>query len=251
MSERFAIIPAVDIREGRCVRLYQGDPEKETVFSDDPAEMARRWESEGADLLHLVDLDGAFQGVPVNFDVVARAIAAVRVPVEVGGGIRDTDSAARYLDAGAARVVVGTRAYADEQWLLAMVELLGERLVVGIDARQGRVMAEGWTGEAGMSALNALKRLEADGVRRVIYTDVSRDGTLDGPDFKGLEDLARAAGIPVVASGGVAGERDVVRLSRLGRLGVEGAIIGMALYRGTVTMQDIIEALREEEERAC
>lgn len=239
MSEDFLVIPAVDIRGGRCVRLLRGVPEYETVFDEDPVETALRWESEGARLLHVVDLDGAFAGKPVNQEIIEDLAKRVGVPVEVGGGIREAGDARRYLEKGVARVVIGTRAFTDPAWLADLAGELGERLVVGVDAREGRVAVSGWTGAAGLSPLDAVAGLEEAGVRRIIYTDISRDGTLEGPNFDGIEAVARAAAIPVIASGGVGGMEDIERVRQMRYLGVEGIIVGMALYRGKVTMDEV------------
>lgn len=241
-GEGFLVIPAVDIRGGRCVRLRRGLPEEETVFGEDPVEAALLWESQGAELIHVVDLDGAFAGEPVNRAVIEKLARRVGVPVEVGGGIRDSGVARGYIEAGVARVVVGTRAFTDPSWLARLAGELGDRLVVGVDAKEGLVAVSGWTGDAGLSPLEAVAGLEEAGVKRIIYTNVGRDGTLEGPDFEGTEAVARAASMPVIASGGVGGMADIERVRRMRSLGVEGVIVGMALYRGDVTMDEVVSA---------
>jgi len=239
----FDVIPAVDIRNGRCVRLYRGRPEEETVFFDDPAEVAARWEREGAALVHVVDLDGAFGGRPVNFGVIVNIIKRLSVPVQVGGGIRDTESAFAYIDSGAARVIIGTAAFTGTSLLEELTRSLGDRLAVGVDAREGLVATGGWLDTSDTTACDAVERLAALGVRRVIYTDINRDGTLSGPNFDGIETIAGISTIPVIASGGVSGIDDIRRIHQMSRLGVEGVIVGMALYRGEFTLEEANRAV--------
>jgi phosphoribosylformimino-5-aminoimidazole carboxamide ribotide isomerase len=241
----FAVIPAVDIKCGKAVRLLRGRPEETFVFDDDPVAAARRWEAEGAPMLHVVDLDGAFAGEPINADVIKEIARTVSVPVQVGGGIRDTVAARDYVESRVARIVVGTRAFTDLPWLREMAGLLGDRLVVGMDISDGRVAVAGWTDGTEMTPDEGLEMLEQAGVRRVVYTDVSRDGTLEGPNFDGLRSIATAASIPVIASGGVGGVEDVVRIWKMRDLGIEGVIVGMALYRGKITLGEITRALEE------
>lgn len=238
----FTVIPAVDIRGGRCVRLHQGRPDEETVFSEDPVATAAMWRDQGASLLHVVDLDGAFGGTPANMRSVTAIARELDIPVEVGGGIRDTATAMAYLDAGLARVVVGTAAFERPGWLEPLARELGERLVVGLDTRDGAVSVSGWTEKAGIGALEALGRLESAGVRRVIFTEASTDGTLAGPPVAAIEEVARATQIPVIAAGGVAGLGDIRLVAGLEPLGVEGVIVGMALYRKRFTLARAIEA---------
>jgi phosphoribosylformimino-5-aminoimidazole carboxamide ribotide isomerase len=236
------VIPAVDIRGGRCVRLRMGLPGEETVFGDDPVEAALRWRRQGARLLHVVDLDGAFAGKPVNGEIILGLITATGMPVEVGGGIRDEKSAFTYLEAGALRVVVGTRALLDPDWVALMAERLGDRLVVGVDARAGKVATEGWTSESELSTSDAVSALAAAGVRRIIYTDISRDGTMEGPNLAGVLEVAQASPVPVIASGGVSRLDDIRKLKEMRDIGVEGVIIGMALYRGEVALGEALAA---------
>lgn len=239
----FTVIPAVDIRGGKCVRLYRGQAEKETVFDADPLQVAKRWENEGASLLHVVDLDGAFEGRPVNVGVIKRIAGSLSIPVQVGGGIRSTGGAWPYLDAGVSRVIVGTAAFESEGWLEDAAGELGERLVVGLDVKDEKVAVSGWTSDTGMTAGEALKRLTGAGVRRIIYTNVGRDGTLEGPDLEGIEKVARMSQVPVIASGGVSRLKDVLDVWRLSDLGVEGVIVGMALYRGRLNLPEALRAV--------
>ncbi len=237
-AAQFTVIPAVDIRGGRCVRLFRGLPEKETVFSEDPVRVARRWQDEGASLLHVVDLDGAFKGSPVNEDVVLRIAGELSIPVEVGGGIRTLDSALVYLEGGVSRVIIGTAAFGAPGLLEELSAELGERLAVGVDVRDGRVALAGWTETGDMGPVEAVSMLGEAGVRRVVYTDTARDGTLSGPNFQGIEEVARASTAPVIASGGVGSLSDVERIAAMSGLGIEGVIIGMALYRGGFTLPE-------------
>jgi len=236
------IIPAVDIRGGRCVRLDQGDYDRETIFADDPVAMARRWEEAGAKRLHVVDLDGARDGKPQNEDVIRRLIGAVSVAVQVGGGLRDVSAIDRYLTAGADRVAIGTAAVKDQTTLVNAVSRFRGRIIVGVDARDGMVATEGWRETSAVPALDLVAQLSEFGVERIFYTDISRDGMLGGPNFPAIQEVVEhAAGLPspmaVIASGGVSA---VEHLERLHLIGVEGAIVGKALYTGAL---DIAEAL--------
>ncbi len=241
----FLIIPAVDIRGGKCVRLLRGLADEETVFDEDPVNAALRWQEQGARLIHVVDLDGAFDGQPVNGLAVRKIASALDIPIEVGGGIRTTATATDYLEAGVARVVVGTAAFQDPEWLKCLAEALGERLAVGVDVKEGRVALGGWTGLSDEEPVAAVERLIGAGVRRIIYTDTMKDGTLEGPNIAGLEAVAEASSIPVVASGGVGAIDDILRISSLEGLGVEGVIVGMALYRGRFSLSEAIAALEQ------
>jgi phosphoribosylformimino-5-aminoimidazole carboxamide ribotide isomerase len=232
----FTPIPAVDIRGGHCVRLVQGDFSRETRYADEPAEMARHWEGEGARRLHVVDLDGARDGVRANAQVIRELLRAVTIPVQVGGGIRSLEDARALLDDGADRVVVGTRAAEDPRSLAEWVITLGgERLVVGVDARDGRVATHGWRTLTQTDAVSFCQELARLGVRRVIYTDVARDGLLGGPDVETTRAIARV--LAVIGSGGVA---SVAHLQALAEAGAEGAIIGTALYAGRLTLRDAV-----------
>lgn len=241
----FEVIPAVDIRGGRCVRLVRGMPGDETVFSDDPLSSALRWQGEGATRLHVVDLDGAFEGRPVNRASITRLIGGTAIPVQVGGGIRDSDTARSYIHDGADRVIVGTAAFSDTEWLRGVALELGERLAVGLDVKEGKAATAGWTAASGATPTDAVRTLVECGVRRVVYTDVVKDGTLEGPDFSGIEELASISTIPLIASGGVSEIADIIRVSRMEELGVEGVIVGMALYRGRFTLQEALRRLEE------
>ena len=234
------LIPAIDIRGGRCVRLDQGDFGRETVFADDPVEVARRWCDEGAARLHVVDLDGAREGRPVNAELVGRIVDAARVPVQVGGGLRDRPAIQRYLDAGVDRVVLGTAAVKDRALLAEALAEHGRRIVVSVDARVGLVAVEGWEEETRLAAADLMSELAAQGVPRFIYTDTLRDGTLEGPDLAAIESLKAKVSAPIIYAGGVSSIEDLVRLVPLG---LEGAIVGKALYTRDVVLREALEVL--------
>ncbi|MDP2675845.1 MAG: 1-(5-phosphoribosyl)-5-[(5-phosphoribosylamino)methylideneamino]imidazole-4-carboxamide isomerase [Dehalococcoidia bacterium] len=239
------VIPAIDIRGGRCVRLIQGDYARETVFADDPAEAARRWRDAGAKRLHVVDLDGAREGRPVNWEAVTRIVAAVEVPVQIGGGLRDLGTVQRYLEGGVERVVLGTAAVKDQGLLTAALERFPGRIAVGVDARDGVVVTEGWLQASSVTAAELVRGLAALGAPRIIYTDTLRDGTLTEPNFPALQALladVQASGdwMRVLYSGGVSSLRHVRQLAKTG---VEGVIVGRALYTGDIDLQQALAAV--------
>lgn len=239
------LIPAIDIRGGRCVRLDQGDYDRETIFADDPAEMAARWRDAGATRIHVVDLDGAREGTPRNENIIRRVIEAAGVPVQVGGGIRSVAAIDAYVRAGADRVALGTTAVKDQATLAEAVERFAERIFVGVDARDGMVATNGWRETSEMRALDLITQLAELGVRRIFYTDISRDGMLGGPNFPAIEEvIEHARGLPsppaVIASGGVS---SIEHLLRLKEIGVEGVIIGKALYTGAIDLPTALHAI--------
>jgi phosphoribosylformimino-5-aminoimidazole carboxamide ribotide isomerase len=231
------VIPAIDLRGGRCVRLRQGDFEQETVFGDDPTAMAARWESEGAARIHLVDLDGAKTGRPVNIESVKRIVETVKVPCQLGGGLRDQATIATWLDAGLDRVVVGTQALRDPDWFGRMAEAYPGRLILGLDALDGRVATEGWLDVSSVQALTFARQFDDLPLAGVIYTDIARDGTLEGPNLQAIAAMAAAVRTPVIASGGVGELKD---LERLATLPIAGCIVGRALYEGRFSLADAI-----------
>lgn len=231
----FAVVPAVDLRGGRCVRLVQGRAEDETVFSDDPVAMARRWETEGATRLHLVDLDGAFAGRPAQADLVAAIIEALAIPVEVGGGLREMEAVGTVLSAGARWAVVGTRAALDAGFLGQVCRAFADQIIVAVDAMDGRVAVDGWRRVLDVEATTLARVAAEAGAAAVLYTDIARDGTQHGPNLASTAAVARAAAIPVLASGGVGTLEDLRRLA--GIPGVAGAIVGRALYTGAIDLR--------------
>lgn len=240
------IFPAVDIRGGKCVRLTEGRFDAETVFADDPAAMAGRWAAEGAEYLHVVDLDGALAGRPVNLAIVARIAKTVAIPVQLGGGIRTLDSIAAVLAAGVARVILGSAAVRQPALVREACARYGDRIVVGIDAKDGVAAVEGWGVSGGVGAEELAARMAAAGVARIIYTDIARDGTLGGVNVAATRALAKAAGVPVIASGGVSGLADLAAVRAAAAAGVEGVIVGKALYTGAVSLPDALRLAREE-----
>jgi len=234
------IIPAVDVKGGRCVRLIQGRFEAETVYGDDPAAMAVRWAAEGAKRLHVVDLDGALAGEPRNQAAIAAIFKAVDLPVQVGGGVRDLKTVEAYLEAGAARVVLGTRAALDPEFLREVCAHFPGKVIVAIDARDGRVEVKGWVEATDRSALDVAREASEAGATALLYTDIARDGTQRGPNLDALAAVAHATPTPVIASGGIASRDHVRAVARID--GVEAAIVGQALYQGTLTLRDATEA---------
>ncbi len=234
------VIPAIDIRGGRCVRLYQGDFARETVFSDDPVAMAKHWADLGAPRLHVVDLDGAEQGEPANLAIIEGIAAAITIPIQVGGGIRRRATAKRLVDAGAQRVILGTAAVEDPILVIEACRRYGDAIIVGVDARDGLVATHGWKESTTLTAYVLMEQMGAIGVRRFIYTDISRDGTLTEPNFGMLEELIRKVRLPIIASGGIS---SLEHLKRLKELGVEGAIVGRALYTGALGLREAVQSL--------
>ena len=238
------IIPAIDIRGGRCVRLLQGRFDKETVYSEDPVEMARRWEAGGAPRLHVVDLDGARTGEPHNIKVVEQIAKAVSIPIQVGGGIRSPAAAKLALEAGAQRVVIGTSAALHSELAFKMLDALRDSAIVGIDARDGYVAVHGWAEVTGEKAVDFAKRMVSFGAARIIFTDISKDGMLQGVSLSAVAEMADAVTLPIIASGGVTTVDDINALVALNRPNVEGVITGKALYAGTLTLSDALAAAK-------
>jgi phosphoribosylformimino-5-aminoimidazole carboxamide ribotide isomerase len=240
------VVPAIDIRRGRVVRLVQGRAHDETVYGAEPAEAARRWEAEGAERIHVVDLDAAIDGLQQP-EAVGAVVSAVRIPVEVGGGIRTFADARRYRDLGAQRVIFGTAAVLRPDAVQEAVSHWPEAVAVAIDARDGRVAVSGWSEVTDMDALELAAAVEAWGVVRVQFTDVRRDGTLVGPNLEAIGALGRRTGLRITAAGGVSDVADLVRLAALGPFGVDEAIVGKALYEGRLTLAGAREALAGRE----
>lgn len=243
MSRVFEIVPAIDLRGGRCVRLRRGEAGTETVFAEDPAEVARFFFRAGAPRLHVVDLDGAFEGRPRNEAAVAAILDAVSIPAEVGGGVRDLATVERILLLGARWVILGTAAVREPALVADACRRFPGRIAAGVDARGGRVAVSGWKETSGEDAVEVGLRLAQSGVSHIVYTDIDRDGMLGGPNLGATREVARAAGIPVFASGGVSSLDDLARLSGLREDGVAGAIVGRALYTGGLDLRAALELL--------
>jgi phosphoribosylformimino-5-aminoimidazole carboxamide ribotide isomerase len=241
------IVPAIDLRGGKCVRLLRGDLNAETVYGDDPVAMGRRWVAEGGEYLHVVDLDGAVSGEPVNHAAIAALCQALAIPVEVGGGVRTVERAAEFLAMGVNRVIFGTAALSDPETVRAACARFPGRVAVGIDARDGKVAVHGWTETSTTTALDLARLVEGFGACRVIYTDISRDGTQQGVNVEATRALAEAIGIPVTASGGVGSLDDIVALTACEAAGIDAVIVGRALYTGAVRLPEAIRLARRAE----
>lgn len=236
--------PAIDLKDGACVRLYQGDMDAATVFSHDPTGQAKSFVRAGAEWLHLVDLNGAFAGAPVNGGAVSEILAAVSVPVQLGGGIRDLDTASAWLDRGIARIILGTAAVRDPAFVRAAAAAFPGQVAVGIDARDGKVAVAGWAETTDIDATTLARRFEDAGVAAIIYTDINRDGAMKGPNIPATAALARAVAIPVIASGGVSSVDDLKALKACGAP-LNGVISGRAVYDGHIPMRDAVNLLAD------
>lgn len=237
------VLPAIDLLEGQCVRLYQGDYDRAQVFNDNPADMARAWVEQGATRLHVVDLDGAKTGSLVNHKAIESILQAVSVPIQVGGGLRDRHSVAQLLNLGVQRVILGTVAVEQPQLVADLCQEFPGRIIVGIDARNGKVATRGWLETSEVLATELASRMQQFGAAAIIYTDIHRDGTLSGPNLEALRELAIALSIPVIASGGVSSVTDLLSLLALEPLGVTGVIVGRALYTGDITLKAALQAI--------
>jgi phosphoribosylformimino-5-aminoimidazole carboxamide ribotide isomerase len=234
------IIPAIDLKDGRCVRLAQGDFQRVTVYGEDPAQVARTWKDKGASRLHLVDLDGSLAGEPRNSDAVAAVVKATGLPVQVGGGIRSMDTIASYLEAGVSWVILGSALLKDESLVRDACRCYPGRIILGIDARGGRVSVEGWTEQSDITAVDLADRYRQEALHAIVYTDIHRDGMEQGVNVDATRALAEATGLPVIASGGVSGLRDIERLLESGGPGILGVIVGRALYTGALRLEEAI-----------
>ena len=237
------ILPAIDLLDGRCVRLYQGDYQQSQIYHENPVEVARQWAEQGATRLHLVDLDGAKVGKPVNLSAIEAIIRAVDIPVQVGGGLRDRASVAQLLELGVGRVILGTVAVEQPELVANLCKEFPNQIVVGIDARNGKVATRGWLETSTVEATDLAQQMEKLGAAAIIYTDIHRDGTLVGPNLDALREIAAPLEIPVIASGGVSALRDLLSLLSLEALGVNGVIVGKALYTGDVDLKEAISAV--------
>jgi phosphoribosylformimino-5-aminoimidazole carboxamide ribotide isomerase len=236
------VIPAIDLKDGRCVRLRQGDMAAETIYSDDVMEVAGRWQEKGASLIHVVDLNGAVDGEPKNLPHIESILKAVRVKVQVGGGIRTLDTVRRYLNAGVSRVVLGTAALTDRAFLEQACWEFPRRIVLGLDARDGRVAVRGWTAVSDIKATDLLKDLSGYPIAAVIYTDIARDGMLNGPNLPALKEIVEFSSFLVIASGGITSVEELKAVQAIGPK-IEGAIVGKALYDGKLDYQAAVAAV--------
>jgi phosphoribosylformimino-5-aminoimidazole carboxamide ribotide isomerase len=240
------IIPAIDLKEGQCVRLRQGDMDRATVYSENPADMAKTWQQMGASRIHVVDLDGAISGEPKNRDAIVAIVSAVSVPVQLGGGIRDHETISAYFSCGIDRLILGTAALKDPLFLEESCRAWPGRIVVGIDARDGMVCVQGWTEKTSLSVVDLVKKIEHLPLAAIVFTDIKRDGMLTGPNIESTAALARSTHIPVIASGGVSRMEDIEGLLTVEQSGVSGVIIGRAFYTGDL---DVRECIKKAEKR--
>ncbi len=234
------VIPAIDLKEGKCVRLEQGLMEKDTVFNDNPGAQAKVWEDAGAELLHIVDLDGAFAGEPKNRPAIESIVKALSIPTQLGGGIRDIKTIEAYLELGIDRVIIGTAAQRNPELVEEACRRFPGRIVVGIDAKNGMVAVQGWAEVTGVTAIDLAKKFEGFGVSAIIYTDISRDGMMGGPNIEATCALAESMSIPVIASGGVSTLQDIRNLMAVEKSGVTGVITGKAIYTGAINLAEAI-----------
>lgn len=234
------IIPAIDLKEGKCVRLLQGDPGQQSIYSEDPMEIARQWEQQGAEFLHIIDLDGAFSGTPMHLDMIERIAQSVRVPFQVGGGIRTIEDISQVLQKGASRVILGTKAVASPLFLREACRRYQGQVLLGIDARGGFVAIEGWTRATSIKAIDFARQVSHYDLAGIVYTDIHRDGMLTGPNLVSLSELAEAIRLPLIASGGISSLADVRAVMALEPKGISGMIIGQALYTGRINLKEAI-----------
>lgn len=239
------IIPAIDLRGGKVVRLFQGKFNCQKVYSSDPLQIAKHWARQGAKFLHIVDLDGASSGTPKNLKVLKEIINQVGIPIEFGGGVRNMEAISKLLGLGAQRVILGTKAASDAEFLKKAWKKFGKKVIVSIDAKSGKVLTQGWNRVTAKRTLDFARQLKGIGFKQVIYTDISKDGTLAGPNIPGIKELLRETGLNVIASGGVSDLGDLVKLNKLKKQGLAGVIIGKALYEGKFTL---VEALKLNQE---
>ena len=234
------VIPAIDLKDGKCVRLEQGLMDKDTVFNDNPGAQALEWERQGAEWLHIVDLDGAFAGEPKNRDAIESILKAITIPAQLGGGIRDIETIEAYLSLGLSRVIIGTAAQRNPELVREACAKFPGQIVVGIDAKNGMVAVQGWAEVTDMTAVELAKKFEGFGVSAIIYTDISRDGMLQGPNLEATRSLAEAVAIPVIASGGVSSLKDIEDLMAIEASGITGVITGKAVYTGAFKLNEAI-----------
>jgi phosphoribosylformimino-5-aminoimidazole carboxamide ribotide isomerase len=240
------VIPAIDLKGGRCVRLEQGLMDKDTVFNDNPGAQAAEWQRQGGELLHIVDLDGAFAGEPKNRAAIESIVKAVSIPTQLGGGIRDIATIEAYLSLGIGRVIIGTAAQRNPEFVEEACRLFPDKIVVGIDAKDGMVAVQGWAEVTGITATDLARKMEGYGVSAIIYTDISRDGMMQGPNIQATKALAESISIPVIASGGLSSLKDIENLIAIESSGVTGVITGKAIYSGAINLAEAIALTKKQ-----
>lgn len=239
------VIPALDLKDGKCVRLTQGRLEKESIFSLNPVSVALKWEEKGAKILHIIDLNGAFKGSPQNLDIVKKIVKSLKIPIQLGGGIRDFTTIKKILDIGVEKVILGTSVINAQELVKKAIDEFKGRIGVGIDVYEGKVFIKGWQEETSQNAISLAKEIEKLGVKWVVFTDIKKDGTMEGPNIKEIRKIARAVNIPVVASGGISSLEDIKKIKSLEKYGVSAIIIGKALYTGALDLEEAISLIEK------
>lgn len=235
------IYPAIDIKDGKCVRLFKGQFSDVTVYGDSPAEMAKKWEAQGGEYIHVVDLDGALRGQGVNADIIKNICSSVNVPVQTGGGIRTMEDIEAKLSCGISRVIIGTKAVSDSEFVKRAIDKYGEKIVIGIDAKDGMVAIEGWEKTSNFTAVEFAEKMVSIGVRTIVYTDIATDGTLAGPNVSAMSEMVKAVNADIIASGGIG---SLEHIKSLMPTGVEGVIVGKALYTEKVNLTEAVKAVK-------
>jgi len=235
------VIPAIDLKDGKCVRLFKGEEGSETIFSDKPEDVACKWEDSGAEWIHVVDLDGAFSGEPGNLDVIKRIVGSVSCSVQVGGGLRNMETVRSYFDIGIERAIIGTAAFSDEEFLSEACREFPGKIAVGIDTKNGKIAVKGWKEVIDLDTKDALANLKNAGVSVILNTNIDRDGTMEGINIDAAKDFIESSPLPVIASGGIATTDDLEKLSTIESLGLYGAILGKSIYTGSIDLRDAIE----------
>ena len=241
------IIPAIDLKDGRCVRLTQGRFDKEQIFSDDPVEVAQIWQKKGAKRLHVVDLDGAFHGEPKNIDIVKQMVKSIDIPIQLGGGIRDIETIEKYISLGIDWVIIGTSAVIDTSLVEKAVSKYSDQIIVGIDTRDGMAAIKGWLEVSELKGINLALKMQDLGVKRIIYTDVTRDGMLTSPNIENISEILDKTKVNVIASGGIASIEDLLEFKKLDQKRLEGVIVGKALYLDKIDLEEAIEVIEGEQ----
>lgn len=239
------LIPAIDLKDGKCVRLTQGDIKRMDVFSDDPVSVAKKWESLGASIIHVVDLDGAFTGNTLNLETIKKILDAVKIPIQLGGGIRSFNTIEKYIKMGISRVVIGTAAVKNPKLVKEAVELYGERIIVGIDARDEKVTIKGWVETSPVNCYELAREMEQIGIKRIIFTDVSKDGMMEGPNIKSIKKMLKQTTLKIIASGGISSIEDIMALKQIDDDNLEGVIVGKALYTQKIDYKRAQKLLEE------
>ncbi len=235
------IIPAIDLKDGKCVRLFKGDEDQVTVFSDHPSEIAQKWEDAGAKWIHVVDLDGAFSGEPINFNIIKSIVDSVSCPIQLGGGIRNIDTVRKYISIGVKRIILGTSAFNDDEFLRNACQEFPAEIAVGVDTKNGKIAVKGWTEVIDQDTQDVLENLNTAGVSVVLNTNIDRDGTMAGINIDGARKFLEESPIPVIASGGIATMEDLEKLSTIEHLGLYGAILGKSIYIGSINLEEAIK----------